>query len=251
MAAKAWYLVRALTNMRNEVDYVWPKRDRTSDGTIGDAAHASGSSDHNPDPDGSVDAWDMDVDGVDVWRVIDQFEKHESAEYWIYNRQIAFKSEGWRRKNYTGSNDHTKHVHFNVSEAKQDSNKPWGIASSMSTPTENAAGWVSYPLGSDSLGFENRPLGDWLKMAEKVKQMLEKQYGPQLTRIENELKAVKDMLSNLPAQSTEAIIDGVVDGVIAGLNPTERPIKGIVLMFEDGTQTEVSKSTLDELRKPV
>jgi hypothetical protein len=57
----AWRLNTALTNFRAAVDRAYPNRDRTSDGTIGDAAHQASVSDHNPDPDGTVDAWDMDV----------------------------------------------------------------------------------------------------------------------------------------------------------------------------------------------
>lgn len=132
----AWYLNRALTNLRAEVDGVWPNRDRTSDGTIGDEAHQGSSSDHNPDPDGSVDAWDMDEDGVDCWYIIDKFEQHEAAGYWIYERLIAKRSNGWRRDNYTGSNPHDRHVHFNTREGYEDSDEPWEIGEDEMTRDE-------------------------------------------------------------------------------------------------------------------
>src|SRR5689334_3811705 len=60
MAMANWYLNRALTAFRAAVNSAYPHRDKSSDGTIGDAAHQATSSDHNPDRDGSVDAWDMD-----------------------------------------------------------------------------------------------------------------------------------------------------------------------------------------------
>jgi hypothetical protein len=131
-----WHLNRALTNLRSEVNAVWPDRDRTSDGTIGDLAHQATNSDHNPDPDGTVDAWDMDIDGVDVWHIIDRFEKHEAARYWIYNRQIATRSNGWRRERYTGANPHDKHVHFNTREGYENSSKPWGIGEGTTVATD-------------------------------------------------------------------------------------------------------------------
>ena len=122
----AWFLNAALTRFRNEVNSRWPRRDKTSDGTIGDAAHQATSSDHNPDPDGSVDAWDMDVDGVDVQKVIAVALKHESIQYVIYNRRITSRSWGlgtWRT--YTGASPHTEHVHFNTRTSHEGSAKPW------------------------------------------------------------------------------------------------------------------------------
>jgi hypothetical protein len=123
----AWYLNPALTNFRKAVNARWPGRDKTSDGTIGDLAHQQTNSDHNPDPDGSVDAWDMDVDGVDVERLKAVFEAHESAGYWIHNGQVASRDKGWRRRTYTGPNPHDKHVHWNTRSSHETSNAPWDV----------------------------------------------------------------------------------------------------------------------------
>lgn len=141
----SWYLNPALSNFRAAVNAAYPARDEASDGTIGDEAHQGGSSDHNPDavgqPDaGSVDAWDMDVEvngagqayTVDVEHLISVFQAHESAQYWIWNRVIASRSDNWRREPYDGSNPHTLHVHWNTRETHEDSDAPWEIGEDMS-----------------------------------------------------------------------------------------------------------------------
>jgi hypothetical protein len=125
----AWFLNPALTRFRDEVNARWPHRDKTSDGTIGDEAHQATSSDHNPDADGSVDAWDMDVDGVDVAACKRAFQAHEAAGYWIHNDRIAFRDEGWRPRSYAyagpGRNRHDKHVHWNTRQSHERSTTPW------------------------------------------------------------------------------------------------------------------------------
>lgn len=134
----AWYLAPSLAVLRSEVNTRWPNRDHTSDGTIGDEDHQAGNSDHNPNSREAVDAWDMDNDGVDVDAVIAAFQRHPSAHYWIWNRQIADRDEGWRRRAYTGPSPHTEHVHFSIrqSQAAEQDRRAWGLLEDIVTPAE-------------------------------------------------------------------------------------------------------------------
>lgn len=137
------YLNAALTTFRNEVNRKFPNRDKTSDGWIGDAAHQATTSDHNPDSDGSVDAWDMDVDlfsfsndAAEIERLKNAFQRHESSRYWIHNRRIASRSDGWIRRYYDGPNPHDKHVHWNTRTEFENSTKPFLEEDDMLTAQE-------------------------------------------------------------------------------------------------------------------
>lgn len=62
-------LCAAGTTFRDQINARWPKRDKRSDGWIGDAAHSARFSYHNPDKNGIV--WALDVDenmGIGTWR---------------------------------------------------------------------------------------------------------------------------------------------------------------------------------------
>jgi hypothetical protein len=77
-----YYLAPSLVALRAELDAKWPRRDRSSDGWIGDAAHSSRASQHNPDwssvPPGSVDALDERIRSIQLIRdaLAEQFDKH-------------------------------------------------------------------------------------------------------------------------------------------------------------------------------
>ncbi|MEV0425382.1 hypothetical protein [Micromonospora sp. NPDC050495] len=124
-----YYLAPALAVLRAEIDTRWPRRDHTSDGWIGDARHQATPSDHNPNGRGSVNALDVDVDGIDPYVVLAAVERHPSAHYWIYRRQIADRDDGWRRRPYDGPSPHTEHLHVSIRQtrtAEQD-RRPWGL----------------------------------------------------------------------------------------------------------------------------
>jgi hypothetical protein len=143
----AYRLARSLAAFRDEVNARWPDRDKTSDGWIGDAAHASRKSDHNPwikDPAGVgvVRAYDVDAGAganteIGLWlaeHVCNLGRAGHPAlgrgSYVISARRIASFSSGWHWRGYTGANPHISHTHVSVSldQAGYDATPGWGIA---------------------------------------------------------------------------------------------------------------------------
>lgn len=128
-----WILTLGLQNLRRQINDWAPDRDHTSDGTIGDAAHAAeAASGHNPDDTkGSRPEWNSDPDSTPEVRALDcdvDFRNGVTAQtlvdhivglkpssvlrYVIYNRRIYEASNGWRSRTYTGESAHTEHIHF-------------------------------------------------------------------------------------------------------------------------------------------
>ncbi len=135
-------MARSLDTALAEVNAAAPKRSKASDGGIGDAAHATRDSDHNP--------WIKDASGTGVVRArdfthdpaggfdADAFAEHVASllgkhpalgtgAYVIWDWLIistARLREGWRP--YSGSNGHTKHCHVSVGTSGYDSTQTWG-----------------------------------------------------------------------------------------------------------------------------
>jgi hypothetical protein len=116
-----YYLAPALATLREVVNGRWPKRDKASDGWIGDASHAARPSDHNPDysDDGIVRALDIDVDdndpGSDLRKeLLEATIGDERVYYVISNAVIYSRTYGWRPRVYTGPNSHFTHVHVSI-----------------------------------------------------------------------------------------------------------------------------------------
>lgn len=141
-----WYLAKSLETYRAEVNARWPKRRKDGDGTIGDAAHASRSSDHNPwvvDAKGRhvVTAIDITHDpagGCDSYALAEFLRKSRDPriKYIISNRKIASAQDDWAWRKYTGKNPHDHHMHMSVheTEALCNSTKEWGIADAHVIP---------------------------------------------------------------------------------------------------------------------
>lgn len=121
-------LVAAGFTLRDQINKRFPKRQKHSDGWIGDARHQARSgwgtngkgSFHTPDPHGVVHAIDIDEDfGAkgDARRFADQLAEYcrthpndKRIAHIVYENQCASPGRGWR---FTGSGfGHTAHIHI-------------------------------------------------------------------------------------------------------------------------------------------
>jgi len=135
----AYRLAKSLVALRAAVNAAAPLRSRVSDGWIGDLAHSSRKSDHNPNAAGVVTALDITNDpahGVDGGAIAKALTADPRVKYVIWNRKIWSASKpSWRP--YTGKNPHTKHVHVSASadKAKYDDDKtPWTMSGVPAVP---------------------------------------------------------------------------------------------------------------------
>jgi hypothetical protein len=123
-------LCKAGQQLRLQVDDSYPDRDRTSDGWIGNLAHQSTKSDHNPDKahGNVVRAIDLDRDLsgkakpdlmpylADEIRRFAKKDKSKRVAYIIFAGKIASPRMGWRWRKYSGFNSHHAHCHISFTK---------------------------------------------------------------------------------------------------------------------------------------
>jgi hypothetical protein len=137
----AAFLIPCLVQLRVEFNQQNPGRDKGADGWIGDAAHQTGTSDHNPDSAGRVLAIDIDESGpwprgnslgdyVEFIRQRQDSGADTRLEYIIHNHHIASRSaQDWEWRTYTGTDPHTNHAHFSArhDHAGQNDTSAWQL----------------------------------------------------------------------------------------------------------------------------
>lgn len=131
-----WRLAESLKTLRAQIDTMAPGRSKKSDGSIGDAAHASRDSDHNPwvkDDKGQGVVTAIDVTHDPAHRIVGQelaerLIKDGRVKYVIFNRRIwKARTRSWEP--YRGPNAHSHHVHVSVQPDPDlfDSKAPWPL----------------------------------------------------------------------------------------------------------------------------
>jgi hypothetical protein len=161
-----WILVPCLVKLRSEFTAIAPGRDRSSDGSVGDAAHQGSESDHNPDETGTVPirdadrinevhAIDVDVDlrmpGLSMEMIVQHLltrcrsGAEKRLRYIIFNRRIWSAGDNWRQRNYAGANAHDKHAHFSSSyDTKLEaSTASWHLEDTPVALTADDKKWIS------------------------------------------------------------------------------------------------------------
>ena len=134
----SWKLAAAAVTLRDQVNKRYPKRDRASDGTIGDQAHkARGKlSDHNPDRSGYVMALDLDEDGWPAHTFADQLIEYmrksgdKRIKNVVYEGRVAsgtYADQVWVWRSNVPRLGHAHHIHISFAEPAKHDGAPFPL----------------------------------------------------------------------------------------------------------------------------
>lgn len=219
----AYFLAPALGRLRFEINALWPHRDKTSDGWIGDTSHAARPSDHNPaPPDGIVRAIDIDEDLVvgladagEAMPLVNQIISDVRTRYVIYEGRIWTRDTGqWR--GYSGANAHRHHIHVSVrsvSGLDRDA-RPWNISRSTSAGS-GGGGFVSIPNVPGAPAPVAPTPKDWFDMATEadLRKVVTEVFADRHLPLAKQAEA-DTYLREIPNRTANAILDkGLGQGV--------------------------------------
>ena len=146
-----WRVARSLDQLLRQINILYPNRDISSDGGIGNEEHQSRSSDHNPwvwnkvEKKWIVTARDFTNDPIHhvmsrelAHSLIDS--RDERIKYVIANGQICSGAEqdkpAWVWRRYVGKNPHDHHFHVSVRSSVNfyDDVSPWRFKAQPAPP---------------------------------------------------------------------------------------------------------------------
>lgn len=218
-----WRVALSLDVLLEEINHASPGRSKVSDGSIGDAAHATRTSDHNPwvrdhrgtpvvrardfthDPSGGLNCHQLAARLADLLAA-GTHPALRSGAYIIWDHQILSRDrvgEGWRP--YAGANPHTQHLHLSVAldRAGYDSTHPWGIATTreeddMFEPEDRQLLREVHDLVQASQGRERRIRERVNAVGRRVRELIDDNRNPggvEARVLLRELREVSDQLA--------------------------------------------------------
>jgi peptidoglycan hydrolase-like protein with peptidoglycan-binding domain len=169
----AWRTANSLVLLRKQAREFFDYSVRVD--FIGDAAHASRVSDHNPwiiDPDGPnvVSAGDFFLPAEWLQAFVDQLvnSRDRRIKYIIHNRKIwrSYRTNvnqppAWEPESYIGINPHVSHVHLSVNSAKAfyDNVDPWPVfAGTAPVVNPNPTPPVVLPTPAPEMEYDMRTI---------------------------------------------------------------------------------------------
>lgn len=247
-----WVVVPNLNECRDQLNDRFPKRDKTSDGTIGDASHAASSSSHNPDKTGNpeyrdgdskneIRARDVDADlndpDYDMEDVVQLWVKLARAgvlwwiRYIIYKGRIWHKKDGYKTREYTGKNKHDEHAHVNsdfTQKADEVTGTDWGLKSLKKKPAPAPKPpQPSKPSANEPLVVDGKlgpkTISRWQKiMGTTVDGKIDKKDSQLIRKVQNRLRSTVDHrlvvdggLGPKTIAALQRYLKSPVDGVIS------------------------------------
>lgn len=220
----AWHLAPSLAQLRREINTRWPNRDKTSDGTIGDAAHSARASDHNPNSRGSVNAIDIDEDGIDAWGLVALLVTDPRVYYVIYEGRIWQRKHGFAPRPYTGINAHRKHVHVSIiqSVAAEQNTTPWSVAriGASSSVKPSTGGSTTKPSTTNPKPKPNKSEEDELMALSKdtLNQITDATLGVNVAANGKSAPLVQHMAEAFVADKAQSAKLAELDGKISALS---------------------------------
>lgn len=253
--ARSWHIAPSLVQLRDEVNARWPNRDKRSDGGIGDAAHSSRVSDHNPNARRSVNAYDFDEDGIDAWGLLNLLIRDDRVYYVIYERRIWQRKYGFVPRPYNGINAHTEHLHVSIFQAEwaEQNAKPWGVATIGGNPGLPSAGDKPNTIAPTTGGLTMTDINTLITKIDYLSQQVKvtDQNGVTArTYMQEQLKAVADLAGGRAAinarnADTAAIVERVVTKALQQVPGVDQEVLARVVHDAATEAVKETKSTVD------
>jgi hypothetical protein len=103
-----------------------PSRKKASDGLLPSAAHKVQSPDSDHNTGYAVDLTHDPVNGIDCVDIFEKLKEDKRVKYLIFQGKIWSKEKAKQgNRIYTGSNQHTKHLHISINDGMGNDTSPW------------------------------------------------------------------------------------------------------------------------------